>query len=256
MKLRDKLWLWGQTPHLHHMYDNYALPGVNQMTAFEGAMYFGLPNVCRVTMGGWPAVPFEQEAMVLDGMKSVVWGVGATDMEMQDEVINMANTHPNVKAAILDDFFSDGSLKKQPPSAIAELRRKLHEGPERPIELWSVIYCTELFENRIPYIKECDAITFWTIDGKLLPGLEKNFEKLKTLTGDLPIYCGCYMWDYHGKRHMPLSLMKYQLDVMYGWLKSGQIEGIIFCSNCIGDMGLEAVSYTRAWIAEHGDEEI
>ncbi len=256
MKLRDKLWLWGQTPGLHHVWDVYGLPGTSRMTPAEGARYFGIPNVCRVMMGGWPQPPYEQEAMVLDGFDNVVWGMSVLDKEIRDGVIKVANDHPNIKAAILDDFFTDASLEKQPPSAVAETREFLRTAGNRPLELWAVIYNKELYENRKPYINECDVITFWTINGKFLPDLEKNFEKLKTLTGDKPIYCGCYMWDYRGKRHMPISLMKYQLDLYYKWLKSGEIEGIIFCSNCIADIGLEAVSYTKQWIAEHGDEEI
>jgi hypothetical protein len=39
-------------------------------------------------------------------------------------------------------------------------------------------------------------------------------------------------------------------------LKKGDIEGIIFCSNCIADIGLETVEYTRKWIAEVGNERI
>ncbi|MDD6309093.1 MAG: hypothetical protein PUB07_07090 [Clostridia bacterium] len=256
MKLRDKLWLWGQTPNLHHIYNLYGLPGVNYMTPLEGALYFGIPNMCRVEIGGWPEAPFEQEAMVLDHMQNVVWGVRPNDPEMLDAVIEVGGDHPNIRAAILDDFFSDTKLAKQPPSAIADLREKLHTAGKRPLDLWSVLYCTELYENRIPYIKECDAITFWTIDANYLPDLEKNFKKARAICGDKPLYCGMYMWDYDNKRHIPLSLMQYQVDVLYHLLKIGQIEGIILCSNCVGDIGLEAVTFMRNWIKTHGDEEI
>ncbi|MBR2471146.1 MAG: hypothetical protein IKC41_06940 [Clostridia bacterium] len=257
MKLRDKLWIWGQTPGLHHIWDQYGLPiETNNMTAFEGAKYFGIPNVCRVPIGGWPDVPYEQEQMVLDGMNKVCWGTSTQDETMFNAFKNIVATHPNITAAVLDDFFNDRYLATQTPDAVARLREKLHTEPVRPIELWAVLYCDELYENRKPFIKECDVITFWTIDGKLLPQLEHNFAKMKELTEDKPIYCGCYMWDYHGSRHLPIGLMKYQLDCLYKWLKAGEIEGIIFCSNCIGDIGLEAVAYTKQWIAEHGDEEM
>lgn len=256
MKLREKFWLWGQTPNLHHRANGYGLSSINKMTSFEGAMYFGIPNVCRVMMGGYPEPPFENEAMVLDSMDKVVWGMDVNDKEITEAVVEVANNHPNIIGAVLDDFFSDGSLAKQPPSAVKKARELLHTCASRPLQLWSVIYCTELFENRVPYINECDVLTFWTINAKYLINLEKNFEKLKLLAPDKPIYCGCYMWDYHRQRHIPISLMEYQLDVYYKWLKEGKIEGVILCSNCIGDIGLDAVSFTKKWLDKHGDEEI
>ncbi len=50
--------------------------------------------------------------------------------------------------------------------------------------------------------------------------------------------------------------MSYQLEMYYNLLKDGKIEGIILCSNTIADIGIEAVDYTRNWIAEVGDEVI
>ena len=37
-RLRDRLWLWGQSPGSHHRESNnrYQLPGVNHMTPAEG----------------------------------------------------------------------------------------------------------------------------------------------------------------------------------------------------------------------------
>ncbi|HOJ10432.1 MAG TPA: hypothetical protein PK733_07560 [Clostridiales bacterium] len=64
------------------------------------------------------------------------------------------------------------------------------------------------------------------------------------------------MWDYGGKNPMPIDLMQYQLDKYYEWLKSGEIDGIIFCSNCIADLGLEAVDITREWIKKVGGERL
>jgi hypothetical protein len=50
--------------------------------------------------------------------------------------------------------------------------------------------------------------------------------------------------------------MKYQTDIMYRYLKEGKIDGIIVCSNCIADLGLEAVEWTREWLRSHRDDEI
>jgi len=38
------------------------------------------------------------------------------------------------------------------------------------------------------------------------------------------------------------------------WLKAGEIEGMIFLCNNIMDKNLNAVKWTRDWIARVGDE--
>lgn len=41
--VRDKLWLWGQSPDGHNAADgsiNYNLPGHSRMTAMEGNIFF------------------------------------------------------------------------------------------------------------------------------------------------------------------------------------------------------------------------
>ena len=257
MKLRDKLWIWGQNEGIHHMWDQYGLSSINRMTPFEGAKYFGISNVCRVSVGGRPEPPLDKEAAVLDAMKNVVWDVSPGNPAALDEILRIANEHPNTKAAVMDTFFNEASLKKYTPSDVAGLREKLHTAPkDKPLELWAVLYCDELTEKRIPYIQECDAITFWSIHAKYLASLERNFEKLKTLTGDKPIYCGCYMWDYRGERHMPLGLMKHQLDCFYKWLKEGRIEGMVIHTNCNLGLGFDSEFYTRKWVDDFADEEI
>jgi len=63
---------------------------------------------------------------------------------------------------------------------------------------------------------------------------------------------GCYMWDYGKKRRMPLDLMQHQAEFGLELLQNGRIEGIIFLASCICDLELEAVEWTRNWIAQHG----
>ena len=40
------------------------------------------------------------------------------------------------------------------------------------------------------------------------------------------------------------------------WLRQGRIEGMIFLASCICDLELEAVEWTRRWIAEVGGESV
>ncbi len=261
----DRLWIWGQNPGTHHGDTNpYRLPGQNRMTALEGAYYLGVPNCCRVVSLGLPVPPFDQEAMVLDTLDRVVWSIigcggsarnsdGASDL---DEVIRIARKHPNVSGGIMDDFMNEVRLKTYPPSALTEFRRRLNEGVGRKMDLWTVIYTSELDLSVKEHLAECDIASLWTWDAKDITSLDENMTKLKALFGDKPIVAGCYMWDYGGGNPMPIDLMEYQLDKYYKWLKSGEIQGVIFCSNCIADLDLKAVDTTREWIRSHGGEEL
>ena len=65
---------------------------------------------------------------------------------------------------------------------------------------------------------------------------------------------GCYMWDYGGLQPMPLELMEYQCNLGLKWLKEGRIDGMIFLASCICDLGIDAVEWTRKWIANVRDQ--
>ena len=57
---------------------------------------------------------------------------------------------------------------------------------------------------------------------------------------------GVYMWNFNNKAIIPIELMKHQLDLAYRWLKSGEVEGLIFHCTPLCDMNLEAVEYSDA----------
>ena len=268
MKLREKFWIWGQDAGSHHAVQNnvWNLPGVNRLGPVDGCAYLGIPNCCRVVMNGLPVPPFDAEADRLNGLRSVVWSIigdgGSvrnnenTDLE---EVIRIAGTHPNISGAIMDDFMNEKRMKLFPPERLAAMRQRLHTAlGDRKLELWNVLYCHELSDKAALWLREVDRITLWTWYGEELRNLEKNHARLREITAESPkpILAGCYLFDYGGSRPMPTDLMELQLDTYYRWLKDGSIDGIIFCSNTVADIGLEAADYARAWIAEHGDEEI
>lgn len=48
--------------------------------------------------------------------------------------------------------------------------------------------------------------------------------------------------------------MQRQTELGCEWLRQGRIEGIIFLATPNVDVGLEAVEWTRKWIARVGDE--
>ena len=68
------------------------------------------------------------------------------------------------------------------------------------------------------------------------------------------ILCGCYMWNYGEHCALTREQMKYQTDLYLRLMRAGEIEGIVVCSNCIADLGIENVEYMREWIEEHKGE--
>lgn len=62
---------------------------------------------------------------------------------------------------------------------------------------------------------------------------------------------GIYMHDYGGRKVMSNEDMRYQLYFAREMLEKDEINGIIICSNCIADIGLETVEITKQWLNEN-----
>ena len=69
---------------------------------------------------------------------------------------------------------------------------------------------------------------FWTWKASDLRHLERNLRRLKELLPGKRVILGCYLRDFSNGQLMPLELMQMQSDLGLAWLKSGQIEGMIF----------------------------
>lgn len=271
-KLRDKFWLWGQNIGVHHKYGvHYNLPGVNRMDSAEGCKFFGIPNCCRVAMGDGPFPPFDAESEKLKGCKQVVWSaVGAggitrhdDDKSDLDEALRQAAIYPNITGAVLDDFFksvegfkASGAVARHSVGSIASMRDKLHNFPARKLDLWMVWYSYQLDFDVADYISLCDVVTLWTWKGSDLANLDGNINKFIAQTPGKRRLAGCYMWNYGECKPLSNKEMQDQLDCYYRHIKNGDIEGIVLCSNCIADIGLETVDVTRRWLDAVGEEEI
>lgn len=265
-KIRDRMWLWGQDPGTHHTQcrSRYNLPGENKMTSIEGCRFFGIPNCCRVEVCGKPEPPLDGEANLLDPLENVVWSVlGAghvyrTEHPLGDffyEIIRIAKQHKNVVGGIFDDFFSTLRMEHFTPGLLTEIRTRLSEGAGRRLDLWVVLYVHQLgLQNLKAYLDAFDVITMWTWNGRDLFNLDLNFEKLVELTPGKRRLAGLYMWNYGEEKPLTREQMDIQFDRYYKMMKNRTIEGVVLCSNCIADIGIEAVEWTKQWLDEIGDE--
>ena len=122
------------------------------------------------------------------------------------------------------------------------------------MDLAVVVYSNQLDEAIIPILKDVDIVLFWTWNSTDLKDLESNFRCLKKLLPGIRVILGCYMWDFClPTRTIPIELMEHQYRLGLKWLKSGEIEGIIFLGTNIIDKNLESVEWTRQWIKQVGD---
>jgi len=256
--IRDSLWVWGHEAGSHN--GQYNLQGISRMTPAEGAYYLGVPNLIMVTYGNHPEPPFETRMRALSPLKRVVWSVLGDSSSSRDdlpEVLSLAERFPNLVGGIMDDFFrppdAQGAISRYSVADLQRLRRRLCRGT-RPLDLWVVLYAHDLGLDVQPYLAQCDVVTFWTWKADDLAALEANLPRAKALARDKPLVLGCYMWDYGAQRPMPVGAMERQCQLGLDWLKRGEVAGMIFLASCIADLGLEAVEWTRRWIATVGDE--
>ncbi|MCX5662227.1 MAG: hypothetical protein NTW19_21320 [Planctomycetota bacterium] len=267
--VRDRFWAWGHNAGSHNGLFN--LPGPSRMTPVEGAFYLGVPNLIMVAFGGQPAPPFDAQAIVMRPLSRVVWSIIGdssssrhnvrTDLE---EVVDLAGRFPNVVGGIMDDFFhppdAAGRFSRRGPEELAGFRTALHHtnyhGGPHPLDLWVVVYTHELDWPVGAHLAQCDVVTLWTWKAKDLPALEANLAKLERLAPRQKRVLGCYMWDFGDNKPMPVDAMRRQCEQGLKWLHEGRIEGMIFLATCISDLEIEAVEWTRGWIAEVGGERL
>lgn len=137
------------------------------------------------------------------------------------------------------------------PEQLRQLGQRRVRGGKLPI--MAVLYTGQISPRAKWHLDEVDEVCLWTWRPEDLKDLEANLASLESLVPEKPVYLGCYMYDFHASRPLPLPLMKQQTETGYGWLKAGRIRGMIFLATPNVDVGLEAVDWTRKWIREVGD---
>ena len=258
MKLKERLWIWGQDAGSH---DSYRLPGHNTVGPMEGAKILGIPNCCRVVMHGSPEPPFDGEtARLAAGFDRIVWsGIGDAGSHRNDgggddvaEVIRQAKLCPKVKGCVLDDFFkADGPRITR--ERMAQIVEKLHDAG---LFLWMVSYDLD-WPPLAAYKDFFDGISLWTWSGKDLFSLDERLLRLrKMLRNDQQAVAGCYLWDYAAKAPLTREMMEEQCRVFARRLADHTVSDVIVCSNCLLGLGIEAETTMKEWIARNGDTEL
>ena len=127
---------------------------------------------------------------------------------------------------------------------------------EKGLDFWCVLYRHQLdvIEN---YLDCFDGITFWIWKCEEITELDDTLEQLFAAIGDKPVMLGVYLWDYGGAASpMDSELFRAQVARYFDLLKKKRIEGVVFCSNTLGDADLETNRILKQMLSEHGNTEI
>ena len=261
--LRDRLWMWGHGPGTTN--DLYNIPQGKNIDMADAIDSMGIPNVCVIRWRGKPEPPFDEYIKQFHKTKRVAWSIvdGAPQDYAQKKqwAFDLSEKMPNLVSFFLDDYFIGDSIpaegQEDSPACltldqIRDLRNEM-KLLKRPTDLSVVLYSYQINPGIKRHIDACDVVSFWTWHATDLVALEENFKKYREIVPSKPTLLGIYMWDFGNMKPITMKLMKRQLDFALEQFKQRQIEGMIFHCTPLCDIGLEAVEYSRKWIAEHGD---
>ncbi|MBR2020806.1 MAG: hypothetical protein IJ939_00070, partial [Clostridia bacterium] len=85
---------------------------------------------------------------------------------------------------------------------------------------------------------------------------EEYLEKAFSYTKGKKVMLGVYLWDYGGQKDMDPALFEMQIKRYFELLCDKTIEGVIFCSNTLGDAPLETNRVLKEYVRKYGDTEI
>ena len=257
----DRLWMWGHHPDsfddAQSKKEVYNLPHGRRIDMAAACRIMDIPGCCVVR---WRNLPRKADLPVymkqFAQTKRVAFSITDSAAEDFDEKVRLgfelADQIPNLTTFFMDDFWCSGT--KRPP--IERIRALKPELAARGMRLAVVLYSdTNGLKKEFREVLDlCDEVSYWFWNGKNVGGIEESVGRLREFVGkEKPILLGQYMWDFGGKREMPIELMSNQLMASERLLKSRQISGLIFHCTPLVDLDLAAVKLSRLWIAEHKD---
>ncbi|MAG36220.1 MAG: hypothetical protein CL878_08245 [Dehalococcoidia bacterium] len=245
--IRDRLWLWGTTVNA---LDYYGF-ATSKLSVAEGLDILGLPRA--MMCGNLP--PTEEDYAPVAHCRELLWQTsfdeGFAFERPLAPIVGLHQAHPNVTGVLLDDFSTTEIGRGATPDVLAQMRRAMPSS----LQLWAVIYSMSLdIPNLAEYLEHLDGISFWVWHGRDLPTVAEQVERCRALSGDKPLILGLYFYNFGERQPLTNEEMKGQLETGLQLVRVGSCRGLCFLSSSIMDVGLEAVDWTRQWIAKHGDD--
>lgn len=171
--VREQIWMYGAVCGAYHTL-RYKLPGENTMDCAAACHKYGLKKAVMDVCVKGPAYPFDEESETLAFLDELVWtifpsgSVVRNDMNYydRDEIIRQIQKYPNVKGVFVDDF-QYRRRSHYTPEMMAAMKQKVQAASPRPINLWQVLYATDILTERITphhaldYGAYVDTVSFW-----------------------------------------------------------------------------------------------
>lgn len=255
--LLDHLWNWGHLEGSHNLCTGLQCT----MTPEEFAEAYGIKNAFLVSYGGNIQPPFHDMAKRLSGLNQIKWSVlGDASTPLPDDelgntkdILEVLEVAPNISGGIVDDFFHEPRMSIYTPDVLLKIRQTMNA---KNRDFWCVLYEHQLDLDLQKYLGSFDGVTFWLWNSDSIKELDSYLEKIFKLVGDKPLMLGVYLWDYGGQKDMDPALFEIQIKRYFELIQAHRIQGVIFCSGCIGDADLETNRILKKYIAEYGSNEI
>jgi hypothetical protein len=264
--VRDKLWLWGHPAGSYNK--EYGLPQlglVSKITMWDAATLMNLPNFIAVSYNGAPSDDSARYyAGKMTGVKNLVWsftGASAKTIISPDHraranlCVALADAFPNIVGVQLDDYFAGGNNPRMTTEQLREARAILRNRP-KPLDIYLTIYAHEVSTASLEQLQLMDVFELWAWNVSDIPNLDGTIATLQKRAPGKRVFLGVYMYDYAGGRPMPVSTIQSLSEKGLAWLKSGRIDGMIFCSSCVSDLKLDAVDWVKTWIPQAGSQNL
>ena len=266
--VRDQIWMYGAVCNAYHT-PRYKLPGENTMDCAEACRKYGLKKAVMDVCVKGPEYPFDAESEKLAFLDELVWtifpsgSVVRNDLNYydRDEIIRQIQKYPNVKGVFVDDF-QYRRRSHYTPEMMAAMKQKLQSASPRPINLWQVLYATDVFTERITphhalnYGAYVDTVSFWNWQPFYIKILRENLAYVASQWPNKKYNLGIYLWDFSKGVPIDDDLMQLQLDTSLALMREGLLDGLTICASCIMGLGLHAEEIFANWLGQHGDEEL
>lgn len=251
--LRDRTWIWGHGART--LNGQSGIPDGKPLGEVAAARSLGVSNLAVIRWSGKPQPPYDAFVSNMAKLPGAGWSVVDSAPESTaskiDAALAIADEAPNLNTLWLDDLFI--LPMKITPAELDNLRIKAHNRP-RPLDLNAVVYVTQMADAGIDLspLDKVDVVTLWAWDGSDIDLLPEHFARFRKAFPPKRMMLGVYMWDFGASRPIGLARMQRQLDLALQWMKSGEIEGVVFHSTPLVGRPIAEVDMARGWIAKNG----
>ena len=266
--VREQIWMYGAVCNAYHT-PRYKLPGENTMECADACRKYGLKKAVMDVCVKGPEYPFDAESEKLAFLDDLVWTIFPSGSVVRndvnyydrDEIIRQLQKYPNVKGVFVDDF-QYRRRSHYTPEMMADMKQMVQTASPRPINLWQVLYATDVLTERITphhalnYGAYVDTVSFWNWHPFYIKILRENLAYVASQWPGKRYNLGIYLWDFSKGAPIDDSLMQLQLDTSLALLHEGLLDGLTICASCIMGIGLPAEEIFAKWLDKHGDEEL